>query len=61
MNFRTNVIVGFESTVLMQPQERNIHNKIFGGFLMRKAFELAWSTAYVFSSQKPILLAVDGT
>lgn len=30
------------SLVLMQPQSRNIHNKIFGGYLMRKAFELAW-------------------
>lgn len=34
-----------ESTSLMHPQERNIHNKIFGGHLMRKSFELAFVTA----------------
>jgi hypothetical protein len=26
----------FELTHIMMPQEKNIHNKIFGGFLMRK-------------------------
>lgn len=30
------------------PQERNIHNLIFGGYLMREAFELAYSTTAVF-------------
>ncbi|KAJ3611316.1 hypothetical protein NHX12_021332 [Muraenolepis orangiensis] len=27
------------------PQERNIFNRIFGGFLMRKAYELGWANA----------------
>jgi hypothetical protein len=31
------------STELMQPQERNRSGKIFGGFLMRQAYELAYS------------------
>lgn len=26
-------------------QNRNVHGKIFGGYLMKKAFELAWVTA----------------
>lgn len=26
-------------------QERNIFNRIFGGFLMRKAYELGWANA----------------
>jgi len=26
----------FQTTHIMQPQEKNIHDKIFGGFLMRK-------------------------
>ena len=30
-----------QSTRLLHPQFRNIHNKIFGGYLMREAFELA--------------------
>ncbi|KAM4905274.1 acyl-coenzyme A thioesterase 9, mitochondrial isoform 2-T2 [Sylvia borin] len=30
---------------ICHPEERNIFNRIFGGFLMRKAFELGWATA----------------
>jgi hypothetical protein len=33
------------STELMQPQERNRSGKIFGGFLMRQAYELAYSVS----------------
>ena len=36
-----NVIVCF-------PEQRNLYNKIFGGFLMRQAFELAWTNMAVF-------------
>ncbi|KAI8393482.1 HotDog domain-containing protein [Radiomyces spectabilis] len=49
-----------ESNFLMQPQDRNIHNNIFGGYLMRRAFELAFSDASLFMrSRSPILLAMD--
>eukprot|EP01116_Phalansterium_solitarium_P001825 TRINITY_DN11644_c0_g1_i1.p1 TRINITY_DN11644_c0_g1~~TRINITY_DN11644_c0_g1_i1.p1 ORF type:complete len:454 (-),score=128.72 TRINITY_DN11644_c0_g1_i1:179-1540(-) len=48
-----------ESTVLMQPQYRNIHNKIFGGFFMKRAYELAWSSAYLFTGKKARFRAVD--
>jgi acyl-coenzyme A thioesterase 9 len=34
---------------ICHPQERNIHNFIFGGYLMREAFELAYSTAALFT------------
>eukprot|EP01117_Protostelium_nocturnum_P007307 TRINITY_DN2612_c0_g1_i4.p1 TRINITY_DN2612_c0_g1~~TRINITY_DN2612_c0_g1_i4.p1 ORF type:complete len:419 (-),score=133.54 TRINITY_DN2612_c0_g1_i4:1255-2511(-) len=51
----------FESLVLMQPQNRNIHHKIFGGYLMRKAFELAWSSTFVYSGVPPIYIALDET
>ncbi|XP_032828007.1 acyl-coenzyme A thioesterase 9, mitochondrial [Petromyzon marinus] len=44
---------------ICHPQERNIHNKIFGGFLMRKAFELAWANAYVFCGERVYVVAVD--
>ncbi|XP_051869450.1 acyl-coenzyme A thioesterase 9, mitochondrial-like isoform X2 [Pristis pectinata] len=40
-------------------KERNIFNKIFGGFLMRKAFELAWANACVFGGSRPYPVAVD--
>ncbi|KAG4120555.1 hypothetical protein ERO13_D11G150600v2 [Gossypium hirsutum] len=39
--------------------ERNIHGRIFGGFLMHRAFELAFSTAYVFAGLVPCFLEVD--
>jgi acyl-coenzyme A thioesterase 9 len=30
-------------------KQRNLYNKIFGGYLMRKSFELAWTTASLFA------------
>lgn len=48
-----------KSLEICHPQERNIFNKIFGGFLMRKAFELAWATACVYGGSRPSAAAVD--
>lgn len=45
--------------VVTMPQDRNLHNKIFGGWLMREAFELAWATAYTFTGQAPDFLSLD--
>lgn len=39
------------SLLLTMPQDRNIHGKVFGGFLMRQACELAWATGYAFSKE----------
>jgi hypothetical protein len=39
-----------QSVLLCQPQERNRHNKIFGGFLMQKAHELGTSLRPLFVS-----------
>ena len=51
---------GIESNYLMQPQDRNIHNNIFGGYLMRRAYELAYADATVYlGSRDAILLAMD--
>uniref|UniRef100_A0AAR2KGL5 HotDog ACOT-type domain-containing protein n=1 Tax=Pygocentrus nattereri TaxID=42514 RepID=A0AAR2KGL5_PYGNA len=44
---------------ICHPQERNIFNRIFGGFLMRKAYELGWANACAFAGSRPILVAVD--
>jgi len=46
------------STQVCHPQERNIHNFIFGGFLMRAAFELAFSTACVFARGRCQIVAL---
>ncbi|XP_074320102.1 acyl-coenzyme A thioesterase 2, chloroplastic-like [Silene latifolia] len=48
-----------QSSIICQPQQRNIHGRIFGGFLMRKAFELSFATAYTFAGAAPRFVEVD--
>lgn len=48
-----------QNSFICQPQQRNIHGRIFGGFLMRRAFELAFSTAYAFAGAAPHFIEVD--
>jgi len=36
-----------------------MHGRIFGGFLMRRSYELAFSTAYAFIGKKPTFDEVD--
>ncbi|KAK3011196.1 hypothetical protein RJ639_011558 [Escallonia herrerae] len=48
-----------QNSLMCQPQQRNIHGRIFGGFLMRRAFELAFATAYAFAGSAPSFLEVD--
>lgn len=47
------------NTLVCQGQHRNIHGRIFGGFLMRRAFELAFATAFKFSGQPVAVVEVD--
>lgn len=48
-----------ENALICQPQQRNMHGRIFGGFLMRRAYELAFATCYVFAGARPIFREVD--
>ncbi|KAA8532155.1 hypothetical protein F0562_006703 [Nyssa sinensis] len=48
-----------QNSLICQPQQRNTHGRIFGGFLMRRAFELAFATAYAFAGSAPCFLEVD--
>lgn len=48
-----------QNSLICQPQQRNTHGRIFGGFLMRRAFELAFATAYAFAGNAPYFLEVD--
>ncbi|GAU14561.1 hypothetical protein TSUD_96250, partial [Trifolium subterraneum] len=48
-----------QNSFICQPQQRNTHGRIFGGFLMRRAFELAFATAYSFAGAAPHFLEVD--
>jgi acyl-coenzyme A thioesterase 9 len=47
-----------ENTFTAQPQQRNLQGRIFGGFLMRRAFELAHSAAHLFSASRPRTVTV---
>ncbi|XP_051143673.1 acyl-coenzyme A thioesterase 2, chloroplastic-like [Andrographis paniculata] len=48
-----------ENSLICQPQQRNIHGRIFGGFLVHRAYELAFSTAYTFAGVLPSFLEAD--
>nr|XP_053642235.1 acyl-coenzyme A thioesterase 9, mitochondrial-like isoform X2 [Cherax quadricarinatus]XP_053642236.1 acyl-coenzyme A thioesterase 9, mitochondrial-like isoform X2 [Cherax quadricarinatus] len=48
-----------KNLIICHPEFRNVYNKIFGGYLMRKAFELSWANAFTFSKQRPRALHVD--
>lgn len=41
------------NVIICQPEFQNLYNKVFGGYLMRTAFELAWSTAFILSGHRP--------
>ncbi|KAJ3894452.1 Thioesterase/thiol ester dehydrase-isomerase [Lentinula edodes] len=45
--------------MLMFPQERNVHQKIFGGYLMRLAYELGFSNASMFCRGRVRFLGLD--
>jgi acyl-coenzyme A thioesterase 9 len=48
------------STQIMQPQNRNRHHfMIFGGYLLRQTFELAFTCAAAFSHTRPRFLNLD--
>ncbi|KAJ5231599.1 uncharacterized protein N7469_006187 [Penicillium citrinum] len=49
-----------KSAMIMQPQDRNRHNfMIFGGFLLKQSFELAFCCAASFAHARPNFLALD--
>ncbi|XP_063704146.1 acyl-coenzyme A thioesterase 9, mitochondrial-like [Culicoides brevitarsis] len=45
--------------IFSHPEDRNAHNKVFGGFLMRHALELSWALAYQFSKHRPTLVNIS--
>eukprot|EP01034_Spumella_vulgaris_P021658 gene21658-27699_t len=48
-----------ESSLVCQPQSVNTAGRVFGGFIMNKAYELALSTCYVFAGAHPVFREVD--
>ncbi|KAF9472834.1 Thioesterase/thiol ester dehydrase-isomerase [Pholiota conissans] len=49
-----------EKCMLMFPQERNVHQKVFGGYLMRLAYELGFTNAAMFTRGHVKFLSLDG-
>ncbi|KAG6332320.1 hypothetical protein ID866_6767 [Astraeus odoratus] len=49
-----------EKTMLMFPQERNVHQKVFGGYLMRLAYELGFANSCLFTRSHVSFLSLDG-
>ncbi|KAL7727905.1 hypothetical protein ACLKA6_019468 [Drosophila palustris] len=50
-----------QRTTMMNPfpENRNAHNTIFGGFLMRQAIEISFITASIYVSGRPILRCIS--
>lgn len=48
-----------DNLIFSHPEDRNNHNKIFGGFLMRHGLELGWALAYTFSKKVPKLINIS--
>lgn len=48
-----------KNVIVCHPEQRNLYNKIFGGFLMRQAYELAWANSYLYGNATPRCVAVD--
>lgn len=48
-----------KNVIICHPEQRNIYNKIFGGFLMRKAFEIGWVNACMYSKSQVEIDVVD--
>ena len=46
------------NTFICQPQQRNMYGRIFGGFLMRRAYEIAFATAHMFAGCRPQFIQV---
>ncbi len=48
-----------QSSLITQPGDRNVHNKIFGGWLMRVCYELAFANASRFAKTPVAFLALE--
>merc|ERR1712107_496670 len=49
-----------KNLIVCQPDNRNIYGKIFGGYIMRQAFELAWANSFVFCKSRPTVCFTQG-
>lgn len=45
--------------IFSHPEDRNLHNTVFGGFIMRQATELSFALGYLFSKYRPVLKSIS--
>lgn len=45
--------------IFSHPENRNLHNKVFGGFIMRQALELSWALGFTFSKSRIIIKGIS--
>lgn len=48
-----------ESLTLCRGSSKNLHNTIFGGYLMRKSYHMAFSTAFLYLKHVPEFVSFD--
>ncbi|ODN03305.1 Acyl-coenzyme A thioesterase 9, mitochondrial [Orchesella cincta] len=48
-----------KTVFICQPQYRNRNNKIFGGFTMRMAYELALTNTFIYGKKRPRIVNID--
>uniref|UniRef100_A0A915AJC2 HotDog ACOT-type domain-containing protein n=1 Tax=Parascaris univalens TaxID=6257 RepID=A0A915AJC2_PARUN len=48
-----------KNAIICFPSQRSVYNKVFGGYIMRIAFELAWANAAMYSKERADIVAVD--
>ncbi|KAJ8966739.1 hypothetical protein NQ317_012671 [Molorchus minor] len=48
-----------DNVMFTHPEDRNIQNTVFGGFIMRQATELSAILGYKYSRQRPILKSIS--
>ncbi|XP_044750790.1 acyl-coenzyme A thioesterase 9, mitochondrial-like isoform X2 [Coccinella septempunctata] len=47
------------NVIFSHPEDRNLHNTVFGGFIMRNATELAWILGFQYSKYRPYLRSIS--
>jgi len=48
-----------ENMFVAQPQQRNLSGRVFGGFLLRRAYELAFANCQLFSGGHPVFVEMS--
>ncbi|XP_071514501.1 acyl-coenzyme A thioesterase 9, mitochondrial-like isoform X1 [Panulirus ornatus] len=48
-----------KNLIICHPEHRNRFKKVYGGFIMRQAYELGWACAFTYSKQRPRVLHID--